>query len=296
MTEKHHHAAHHAKKKDEGPKGKAHHDTHGHKEKTEAHKDKEWEPKIVGFLCNWCSYAGADLCGVSRFQYPTNIRLIRVMCSTRVSPHLVLEVLEAGADGILLGGCHLNDCHYMTGNFHTEKRVQLMKRLLKEAGVEEDRLRLEWVSASEGEKFSKVVTEFTERIRALGPSNVRKDDRLKARVAAADDASETFRLKALIGKEYNLLSKGNAYGDATDPDKLTGIIDIATEDEFERALILELARNKPVSVKQLGEIMDVPMDKILRHIVLLRQNSKIAMEHPEGFTPLYRTIVIGGEQ
>jgi F420-non-reducing hydrogenase iron-sulfur subunit len=291
MTEKHHHAAHHAKSNEDGHKEKAH-----HKEKAEGHRDKEWEPKIVGFLCNWCSYAGADLCGVSRFQYPTNIRLIRVMCSTRISPHLVLEVFEQGADGILLGGCHLNDCHYMTGNFHTEKRVQLMKRLLKEAGLEEDRLRLEWVSASEGEKFSKVVTEFTEKIRSLGPSAVKKDGRLKDRVAAADDASETFRLKALVGKEYNLLSKGNAYGEATDPEKLGSIIDMATEDEFERALILELARNKPVSVKQLGEVMGVPTDKILRHIVLLRQNSRIAMEHPEGFTPLYRTIIIGGEQ
>jgi F420-non-reducing hydrogenase iron-sulfur subunit len=291
MTEKHHHhAAHHAKKEEEH-KEKAHHHAHGH-----GHRDAEWEPKIVGFLCNWCSYAGADLCGVSRFQYPTNIRLIRVMCSTRISPHLVLEVFEGGADGILLGGCHLNDCHYMTGNFHTEKRVKLMKMLLKEAGLEEDRLRLEWVSASEGEKFSKVVTEFTEKVRALGPSRVKKDDRLRARVTAADDASETFRLKALVGKEYNLLSKGNAYGEATDPDKLAGIINSATEDEFERALILELARKKPVSVKELGELMDLPTDKVLRHIVLLRQNSKIAMEHPEGFTPLYRTMVIGGEQ
>ncbi|UCE45744.1 MAG: hydrogenase iron-sulfur subunit [Methanobacteriota archaeon] len=274
MAQKHH-TAHHGKKHE---------------------PDKEWEPKIVGFLCNWCSYAGADLCGVSRFQYPTNIRLVRVMCSTRVSPHLVLDVFEAGADGILIGGCHLNDCHYMTGNFHTEKRVELMKRLLKEAGIDEGRLRLEWVSASEGEKFSKVVTEFTEGIQKLGPSKVRSDDMMKAKVSAADDASQTFRLKALVGKEFNLLSKGNAYGEEVDAEKLTGVIDVATQDEFERALILELARIRPMSVKQLGMVMDVPTDKILRHIVLLRQNSKIAMEHPEGFTPVYKTIAIGGEQ
>jgi len=276
MTEKKHHTAHHGKKKGEA--------------------DKEWEPKIVGFLCNWCSYAGADLCGVSRFQYPTNIRLVRVMCSTRVSPHLVLEVFEAGADGILIGGCHLNDCHYMTGNFHTEKRVNLMKKLLREAGIDEGRLRLEWVSASEGEKFSKVVTEFTEEIQKLGQSKVHADDMVKAKVAAADDASETFRLKALVGKEFNLLDKGNAYGDKLDPEKFRGIIDAATEDEFERALILELARIRPMSVKQLGMVMDTPTDRILRHIVLLRQNSKIAMEHPEGFTPVYKTVAIGGEQ
>src|SRR4030042_70942 len=148
----------------------------------------EWEPQVIGFLCNWCSYAGAGLCGVSRYQYPTNIRSVRVMCSTRISPHLVLDLFKAGADGVLLGGCHLNDCHYITGNFHTEKRVRLMKKLLEDADIDPSRLRLEWVSASEGEKFSKVVTEFTEHIRKLGPSKVKKNEKLMARVAAAGDA------------------------------------------------------------------------------------------------------------
>jgi coenzyme F420-reducing hydrogenase delta subunit len=256
----------------------------------------EWEPKIIGFLCNWCSYAGADLCGVSRYQYPTNIRAVRVMCSTRISPHLVLDIFRAGADGVLLGGCHIGDCHYITGNYYTEKRVRLMKRLLEESGLEPERLRLEWVSASEGEKFSKVVTEFTDNIRRLGPSKVRKDEKLGSRVAAADGASETFRLKALVGRELNLVNKGNAYGNKLDPSELDRMIDSATEEEFERSLILELSRSRPRSVKELGQIMDVPTDKVLRHIVALRQKNMIAMEHPEGFTPTYKTIEIGGEQ
>lgn len=266
---------------------------HGHHKK---HEEGPWEPKIIGFLCNWCSYAGADLCGVSRYQYPTNIRAVRVMCSTRISPHLVLDLFKAGADGVLLGGCHIGDCHYITGNFYTEKRVKLMKKLLEVAGVNPDRLRLEWVSASEGEKFSKVVTEFTEQISKLGPCKAKKDDMVKTKVAAADDASETFRLRALVGKELNLVEKGNVYGNKLDPEELKKIMDNATDEEFERALILELARIRPMSVKQLGMVMDVPTDRVLRHIVLLRQNSKIAMEHPEGFTPLYKTIEIGGEQ
>jgi len=256
----------------------------------------EWEPKVIGFLCNWCSYAGADLCGVSRYQYPTNIRAVRVMCSTRISPHLVLDIFRAGADGVLLGGCHIGDCHYISGNFYTEKRVRLMMRLLEESGVEPERLRLEWVSASEGEKFSKIVTEFTEQVRKLGPSKVKKDEKLNAKLAAADSASETFRLKALVGKELNLVNKGNAYNNKLDPAELDRIIDSATEEEFERSLILELSRNKPRSVKELGEIMEVPTDKVLRHIVVLRQRNMIAMEHPEGFTPTYKTIEIGGEQ
>ena len=256
----------------------------------------EFEPKIIGFLCNWCSYAGADLCGVSRYQYPTNVRPVRVMCSTRISPHLVLDIFKAGADGILLGGCHLNDCHYISGNFYTEKRVRLMWKLLEDAGIDPQRLRLEWVSASEGEKFSKVVTEFTEKIRSLGPSQVRKDTVLKSKLAAADEASDTFRLRALVGKELGLEKTGNVYGNKLEQTELEKLIDAATKEEFERMLILELSKDKPRSVKELGKIMEVPTDRVLRHIVVLRQKNLLSMDHPEGFTPTYKTIIIGGEQ
>jgi F420-non-reducing hydrogenase iron-sulfur subunit len=271
---------------------------HAIHEMKQEHKDAPsgaWEPKIIGFLCNWCSYAGADLCGVSRYQYPTNVRAVRVMCSTRISPHLVLDIFKAGADGVLLGGCHLNDCHYISGNFYTEKRVRLMKKLLEDAGVEPQRLRLEWVSASEGEKFSKVVTEFTEQVMKLGPSKVKQDEGLKTKVAAADQASETFRLRALVGKELNLENKGNVYNNKLEQTELEKLIDQATKEEFERALILELSKSKTRSVKELGKIMNVPTDKVLRHIVALRQKNLLAMEHPEGFTPTYKTIEIGGE-
>jgi len=270
---------------------------HGISEKKEEPKAaNEWEPKVIGFLCNWCSYAGADLCGVSRYQYPTNIRAVRVMCSTRISPHIVLDLFEAGADGVLVGGCHLNDCHYITGNFHTEKRLRLMKKLLQDAGIDPVRLRLEWVSASEGEKFSKVVTEFTEQVRKLGPSKVKKDQVVKSRVAAADGASETFRLRALSGKQLGLEKTGNVYGQKVEKEEIERVIDQATKEEYERSLILELSKEKPRSVKELGKIMEVPTDRVLRHIVALRQKNMIAMEHPEGFTPTYKTIEIGGEQ
>ena len=256
----------------------------------------EFEPKIIGFLCNWCSYAGADLCGVSRYQYPTNVRPVRVMCSTRISPHLVLDIFKAGADGILLGGCHLNDCHYISGNFYTEKRVRLMLKLLEDAGVDPKRLRLEWVSASEGEKFSKVVTEFTETIRSLGPNQVKKDATLRSKIAAADEASDTFRLRALVGKELGLEKTGNVYGNKLEQTELEKLIDVATKEEFERSLILELSKDKARSVKELGKIMEVPMDRVLRHLVVLRQKNMLSMDHPEGFTPTYKTIIIGGEQ
>jgi F420-non-reducing hydrogenase iron-sulfur subunit len=129
-----------------------------------------FEPKIVGFCCNWCSYAGADLAGVSRMQYPPNIRIIRVMCSGRVSPVFVLKALEMRADGVLIAGCHPGDCHYMVGNYKARRRVELTKRLLEQFGMEPERLRLEWISASEGARFAKVVKDFTDKIKELGPN------------------------------------------------------------------------------------------------------------------------------
>jgi F420-non-reducing hydrogenase iron-sulfur subunit len=131
----------------------------------------EFEPKIIGFLCNWCAYAGADLAGVSRIQYPPNVRIIRVMCSGRIDPVFVLEAFKDGADGVLIAGCHLpSDCHYLSGNFKAQRRVLLLKEVLEEFGIEPERLRLEWVSASEGDHFATIIKEMTEEIKKLGPN------------------------------------------------------------------------------------------------------------------------------
>ena len=130
-----------------------------------------FEPKIVGFLCNWCSYAGADLAGVSRIQYPPNIRVVRVMCSGRIDPSFILEAFKDGADGVLVAGCHLpSDCHYLSGNFKALRRITLLKKVLKEFGIESERLRLEWISASEGDKFAAIVRDMVEEIKKLGPN------------------------------------------------------------------------------------------------------------------------------
>jgi len=127
-----------------------------------------FEPYIVGFLCNWCGYAGADLAGTSRIQYPPNLRAIRLMCSGRVDPTFVLTALKRGADGVLIVGCHPGDCHYINGNLRTERRIALLKKMLSDLGLNDKRVRLEWISAGEGEKFATVVKEFVEEIRALG--------------------------------------------------------------------------------------------------------------------------------
>ncbi|MFX0018642.1 MAG: hydrogenase iron-sulfur subunit [Promethearchaeota archaeon] len=129
-----------------------------------------FEPYILVFCCNWCSYAGADLAGVSRFQYPPNVRIIRVMCSGRVDPAFVLKALKNRADGVLISGCHIGDCHYISGNEYTRDRFErLYNIIIKQLGVNEKRVKLEWVSASEGKRFAEVITEFTTEIKELGP-------------------------------------------------------------------------------------------------------------------------------
>ncbi|MFQ6060406.1 MAG: hydrogenase iron-sulfur subunit [Thermoplasmata archaeon] len=132
--------------------------------------EEEYEPLIVGFLCNWCSYAGADLAGTSRIQYPPNIRIIRVMCSGMVHPNLVINALTKGADGVLMCGCHPGDCHYLEGNLKAERRAEAIELMLEDFGLEPERFRLEWISASEADKFARVVREMVDTLKALGPS------------------------------------------------------------------------------------------------------------------------------
>jgi F420-non-reducing hydrogenase iron-sulfur subunit len=134
------------------------------------HQDEAWEPKVIAFLCNWCSYAGADLAGISRIQYPPNVRIVRVPCSGRVNPLYIIKSLQHGADGVLVSGCHPGDCHYISGNYYARRRFTLLKSLLEAVGIEPGRVSFSWVSAAEGEKFSQVVTQVVQTVKALGPA------------------------------------------------------------------------------------------------------------------------------
>ncbi len=131
-----------------------------------------FEPRLVGFLCNWCSYTGADLAGTARLTYAPNVRIIRVMCSGRVDPQFVLKAFKEGADGVLISGCHFGDCHYQEGNYKAMRRFKLLSKMLEQLGIEKERFRLEWVSAAEGNKFQHLCNEFTEKIRKLGPLDI----------------------------------------------------------------------------------------------------------------------------
>jgi F420-non-reducing hydrogenase iron-sulfur subunit len=133
----------------------------------------QFEPTIVGFLCTWCSYTGADLAGTNRENVPANLRAVRVPCSGRVAPELVLKAFDEGADGVLVLGCHIGECHYDNGNHRTAKRIPVLRELMAFVGLEPERLKLDWVSASEGERFARIVNEFTETIRGIGPCSWR---------------------------------------------------------------------------------------------------------------------------
>ena len=138
-------------------------------------EDNKWEPKLLGFLCRWCSYAAADLAGTSRQKYPPNIRIIRVPCSGRVDPLFLIKVLRLGFDGVLLSGCHPGDCHYQTGNYYARRRMSITKKFLEYLGIEPQRVTLSWVSASEAGKLTELLSETTKEVKKIGPNRLFAD-------------------------------------------------------------------------------------------------------------------------
>jgi coenzyme F420-reducing hydrogenase delta subunit len=252
-----------------------------------------FEPKIIGFLCNWCSYAGADLAGVSRIQYPPNIRIIRVMCSGRVDPVIVLEMLANGADGVIVTGCHPGDCHYLEGNLHEERKIKMLKMLMALTGLESERLRLEWVSAAEGQRFAQVVTEFTEQIKKLGPSPVsgeKLDVQILENLQAAKNAASSSRLRVLVGRERELTEKSNVYEEKVSQEEFDALLKDATAAEFIRHKIYLLTQDKPFSVKDLANVVGMKPPDVLCHVVNMRKRGMIALDHVEGTTPFYKAI------
>jgi F420-non-reducing hydrogenase iron-sulfur subunit len=168
-----------------------------------------FEPQILSFLCNWCAYAGADLAGISRFQYPPNTRVIRVMCSGRVDPIFIPKAFLAGFDGVMVLGCHPGDCHYLTGNFQAEQKINLTQKVFEMAGMGSERILLDWVSAGEGERFAQVVRQFVEKIRSQGPFSL--DEEKKGKLLAIKASLEGEKISWMVGKGPELLEKENVY-------------------------------------------------------------------------------------
>jgi coenzyme F420-reducing hydrogenase delta subunit/predicted transcriptional regulator len=255
----------------------------------------EFEPKIIGFLCNWCSYAGADLAGVSRIQYPPNIRIIRVMCSGRVDPVIILEMFANGADGVIVTGCHPGDCHYVEGNLYEERKIKMLKKLIISTGLEPGRLGLEWISAAEGQRFAQVATEFTEQVRKLGPSPVsgpNPNQKILENLQAAKNAAADFKLRVLVGRELQVTEKGNVYDEKVSKEDFDSLLDEAVEAEFIRHKIHLLTKAEPLSVKTLAEAVDMKPGAVLKQIVAMRRRNMITLDHVEGTTPFYKALEV----
>lgn len=250
-----------------------------------------WEPQLVGFLCNWCSYAGADMAGVSRFQYPHNLRVIRVMCSGRVDPRFVLSALSVGMDGVLVLGCHPGDCHYMTGNYYAVERMKALRLLLELTGLNPDRVRLDWVSAAEGERFARIVKEFTERIRELGPlgeSEGLSPEKVSHELAAAYEVFAGETVRWLVGIRKDMVEKGNVFNEKLDAQQMDALISAAILREYLRSKILLSVAETPASVRQIAQAVERPAQELLPHVAVLERLGLLNFVGTEERSPLYQ--------
>jgi F420-non-reducing hydrogenase iron-sulfur subunit len=252
---------------------------------------ENFEPDILGFLCNWCSYAGADLAGLSRMQYPPNVRIIRVMCSARVDPTIVLEAFVQGLDGVMILGCHLGTCHYMTGNYYTERRMKTTKKVLKNIGLSPERLLVDWVSAAEGDRFATLVREFTERVRKLGPLGNEtglEPQQLRTRLVAAKEALAHQRMRWLVGREKELVEDKNVFGEKVSQEEFDQLMLQTIEKEFAKRRILLCIGEDALSVKEIAQRVEVSPREVLRNMVSLERDGLVSVVGIEGNSPKYR--------
>lgn len=245
-----------------------------------------FEPKILSFLCNWCAYAGADLAGISRFQYPPNTRVIRVMCSGRVDPSFVPRAFLVGYDGVMVLGCHPGDCHYLTGNYQAEKKIILTRKLLEMAGIGSDRLLLDWVSAGEGERFSQVIRQFVEKIRGLGPFPL--DQEMKGRLHAVKTSLEGEKIRWMVGKGPELIEKENVYHEQLPKERLDAAIETTIRDELIKNRIIALVEPKPLPAAEISQTLNLKLKETLDYLVSLIGEGKIGFDpSEEGKIPKY---------
>lgn len=243
-----------------------------------------FEPKILAFLCNWCSYAGADLAGVSRFQYPPTIRIIRTMCSGRVDPLYIPEALGDGFDAVFVYGCHIGDCHYLEGNIYTIKRVEMVRELLDLSGIGRERAQLRWVSAAEGQEFARSVSELSEVAGRLGPMNREK---FKLQLSAVAEALGSPRLRWLLGMERQLTERENVYHEKLDKGNYGEMLKTAAIEEYQKALILESLRDGPQSVREVSDKSGLPVYKISLLLGDIERAGRAEFLRYEGSTPKF---------
>ncbi len=249
-----------------------------------------FEPRILGFLCQWCGYAGADLAGVSRYRYPHNLRVVRVMCSGRVDPAFIVDAFSKGMDGVMVIGCHPGDCHYITGNFEAANMAVAARLLLEYSGVNPKRFMLDWVSASEGMRFARLASEFTADIRNLGQlgkgegeSEAGLDDRLKA----AKAVSQQEKLRYLLGRFTAFVKEGNHYGERFAEHEMQRMLGGVILDELLANGIVLALEGGPLSVMETAARLGQPAERVLLAIMSLRRKGIVEAAGTVGRTPTY---------
>lgn len=243
---------------------------------------KNSNPKIIGFLCNWCAYAGADMAGVSRFHYPPNLRIIRVMCSGRIDPVFIFRAFKAKADGVLVLGCHPGDCHYQTGNYQAERKMRFVNKVLKMSGIESERFVLDWVSAAEGARFAEVVTKFTHQIQALPP--ISEMENLEEKMEIALGVAETERLRWLTGKEYEIITQGNVYHEVVEQARFDEMMDRNIE---ESVLMQEISRaitDNPLTPIEVAKSLEISPGQAFKLLIKMEHNG---IAHLQGMKERY---------
>jgi coenzyme F420-reducing hydrogenase delta subunit len=265
--------------------------TESQQSQKEEQTPSSFEPRILGLLCNWCSYAASDLAGISRIQLPPTMRIIRVMCTGSIDPSMVFEAYENGIDGVIIMGCHPGDCHYLSGNYNAEKKVKMLKLLLSKTDIESDRLHLEWVSAAEGPKFAEVVKEFTHRIVSLGPNplftNGKIDQQMLKKLDGAKHAAEAFKLRAVVGRERKLTEEGNVYGEMVPQEKYDEWMAEFVNEQYIRSRILDAVRTEPKTVEQLAEDLGIHTKIAFLHVGRLWKKQMILPVGHVDASPIY---------
>ncbi|MBU3949756.1 MAG: hydrogenase iron-sulfur subunit [Proteobacteria bacterium] len=247
-----------------------------------------YKPKILAFLCNWCSYAGADLAGVSRIQYPPFIRVVRVMCSGRVDPLFIVNALKEGFDGVLVSGCHIGDCHYLEGNKYTVKRMEILAQLLDLSGIGRKRVHLRWASAAEAKPFADNVIEVSNIIKEAGPFNA-KDHEMA--LNALTRALSTTRLRWLVGIDRHLTENENVYHEKTDPILFEKVKNDAITAEYQKALIQEALSKGPVTVREMADQTGIAIYTVSKRLNELELGGMADLKSCEGNTPRFASPV-----
>jgi F420-non-reducing hydrogenase iron-sulfur subunit len=238
-----------------------------------------FEPKILAFLCNWCAYAGADLAGISRFQYPPNTRVIRVMCTGRIDPGFIPRAFLAGFDGVMILGCHPGDCHYLSGNLQAERKMTLLRKLLSDEGVGGDRLLLDWVSAGEGQRFAELIRGFIESIRSQGP--LPSTEEMDGKLRAIQTSLESEKIRWMAGKAPELMEKENVYGEHTDPEKVREVLEATLREELRKNRILGFLEAGTMTAKEISGKLNLSLKETLPHLVALVGEGRIGFDPSE---------------